>query len=535
MPSNDSFFADQERIDSARRAAEKYQNKLSSEDYDFIRWKAKNDLLFLARGPLGYRKLSPNLHGNLCTWLFNTRYDQFRLILLPRSHYKTTLETIADSIRIALPDVDGKGVYPNSLGPNVRILLAHESQGPPGGASRFLHEITRHFCDNPKLIALFPECVPDPKQQRMNVHELELPRSEFWSEPTFDTIGVGGRAQGRHYDFIKLDDIFGDKARDSIAECKTTKQWFDNIQAFFVELPHSKMDIIGTRYSLDDVYSHAIEVYGDVLVKYIRRVEETDINGDLSPIFPEQFTTESLAIIRKSPVVWASQYCNDPVAGLAQFDRSWKRFYEWIGENRLVVFSGHRQTAVHVRDCDVSILIDPARSGKTGIVVTAVDSQNRVFVVDAIKDRFRDPDLINLIFRLVQRWMPRVVAIEDVLFSGLYQPWIESEMKLRNVRFNVQGMKRKRAGRSPESKDEHIRALANYFSSGLIFFHESQTLLQEEYDHFGATEDVHMLDAMAYGPQVWRPGMSAEQWKKFRDAERSMLDDRDLATGYSRI
>lgn len=513
---------------AARRKAEKEFTDLTSDDISYLRWRAKNDLFYLSNSVLGYSKLSTGLHGHIVSWINDTRYDLYRLMLLPRVHYKTTVITISDSIQIALPDVDNNHQSPFNLGPDVRLLLGHESHT---GASRFLFEITSHFMSNPKLMALFPECIPTPKRQRMNQHELELPRNEHWAEPTFDTLGVGAKSQGRHYNFIKLDDIFGDKARDSRAERETTIQWFDNIQAFLVDLIDGHIDLIGTRYSLDDVYHHAIKTYGDDLVKYIRRVEEIQ-NGKLQPIFPERIQPRQLNILRQNPKVWV-QYTNDPVSGLTHFEQGWKRFFEWLSGKRLAVFSGSNKTIVNTNDCDICLLLDPARTRKHGLVVTAMDPKGRIFVLEAIKGAYRDPELANLIFRLVQRWWPRTVAIEDVIFSSLYQPWFEAEMKLRGVRFNVQTVKRKRVGREQEAKEDHVKALANYFSAGLVFFHDSQNELIEEYDSFGATDDYHILDAMAYGPQVWRPGVTADHWKSIREADEAMMDQRDPLTGYS--
>jgi hypothetical protein len=129
-----------------------------------------------------------------------TAGKQWRLILLPRGHYKSTITTIADSIQIALPDDGGNEPYPRNLGPEVRVLIAHEGKEH---AARFLTSITSHFTTNPLLMALYPTCTPG-KSQRVNNSELELPRKSYWAEPTFDVMGVGSRAQGRHYDFPKV-------------------------------------------------------------------------------------------------------------------------------------------------------------------------------------------------------------------------------------------------------------------------------------------------------------------------------------------
>lgn len=535
----------QESIDKARQEGDRLTGELLSSDVDALRWRAKHDLFFLVTSILGYKDLSINLHGHLCKWLTETEDDRFRLTLLPRSHFKTTVVTIGDSIRISLPSDDENDIYPYNLGTDVRILLAHESAF---GSSRFLYEITNHFCNNPLLMALFPECVPSRLKQRMNSAELELPRVQHWAEPTFDTIGVGGRSQGRHYNVIKADDLFGDKARDSEADRRTTIQWVDNLQAFFVNLPKDHLDFVGTRYSLDDLYAHIITVYEKQLIKYIRRVEEPTGNKvikdgktveEVAPIFPERFTTSSLDILRKNKVVFAAQYANDPLAGLGSFDSNWKRFYNWLTKTKIQVFTGTRSEIIDIKDLDIIILSDPAVSGKGGTLVTGTDAKMKVYVLEAIKHQIGPEQYVNLLFQLVQKWWPRTVAIEEILFMALFEPWLKREQQIRGIRFHFTPLKPKKVVRVgganvDESKRDRVKGLAPYFSAGQIFFHNSQYDLIDEFNHFGATDDYHLLDALAYGPFLWHPAITSVAKELLRKQEVERLDERDIATGYSK-
>lgn len=518
-----SLLFNQTRLDESKRASELEQKRLGDEKIAELRDLATNDLYFLAFGILGYNRLSPNLHGNLCKWLEHTSSDRFRNILLPRGHFKTTICTITDTIQRILRN------------PSIRILLAHETED---GASRFLYSITAHFTSNELLMALFPELVPVRNIQRMNKTQLDIPHNTHFSEPTIDAMGVGAKSQGRHYDVIKLDDIFGDKARDSHAEMESTIQWFDEIQAFFVSIATGKLDLIGTRYSLNDVYAHAQERYGSLMLRYIRRVEEGPDKEHLEPIFPEEITKESLEIVKKNKRFYAAQMANDPHEGLAEFDPKWKRFYNWLSRDKLAAFHGIGQsnrTVYDIADFDRLILIDPAVTGLNGIIVTGTDDKKHIYILEAIKDSFKPPEFSALLFKLVMRWAPRLVSIEEVVFSALYKPWMESEMKLRNLRFAIQPYKRPRIGRTEVSKTAHIGGLANYFEAGDILMCESQHDLLAEYDNFGASDNVHMLDALAQGPYLWVAGGSRQRFEKFRKLEDESFKHRDVVTGYSKI
>jgi hypothetical protein len=368
----------------------------------------------------------------------------------------------------------------------------------------------------------------------MNQEMLELPRDGFWAEPTIDTMGVGAKSQGRHYNKIKLDDIFGDKARDSEAERKTTIQWFHNIPAFFVNLRLGCLDLIGTRYSLDDVYGVAMRKYSGRMRRYIRRVEELGEDGIAIPIFPEHFPPEEIAILKADPKTWI-QYSNDPRSDFREFQDSWKRFYKWT-EDRQRVYSfdgtGRPGLSRRVRDLDITILCDPSVTLSPGIVVTGTDPQLNVFVLETYKKPTTPPMFVDLIFKLVQTWWPRLVSIESVVFSVVYHHWMQREMGLRNCRFPIYHYEPP----SRLQKADRVRGLSNYFSSGQIFFHEDQKDIIEEYDTFGATQEgYHLLDALAQGPEVWRAGLSREQMEQRRKDEDEFLKGLDPVSGYSVI
>lgn len=529
----------QQDIDNAKRAGDKRRNTFSDDKIKELRSLCKHDLFFLSTAILGYDKLSENLHGSLCAWLERHRDIQYRLILLPRSHYKSTIVTVSDSIQTALPDDLGTAIYPYNLGTNVRICISHDIAEM---AQKFLRIITNHFCTNPLLIALFPECVPDAKRNRINIKELELPRTAAWAESTFDTMGVGARGQGNHYNKLKCDDIYGESARDSKSEAEGHKQWFDNIQSFLLTPATDQIDIVGTRWAHDDVYAHAINSYvwtddsgveHSQILKYIRSVYTIDENGKDVPIFPEQFTLKSLEILKRNRKVWNAQYINNPTEGSSSFQPEWKRFYNRIGRRDIQIFlpkspfEDGGSEEISYEELDRVIFVDPALEGLSGISVTGMDSRKRIFVLEALKQSYKTTELRDLIFSLVLKYNPRVVVIEEVLFSRLYEDWFKTEMKIRGMHFKIELVKT-----GQKEKGLRVEGLSNYFEAGQIYFHPSQKNLIREYDEFGATEDYHILDSMAYGPKIWKAGN-----RNFNPntAPTVQNDVRNIRTGYSKI
>ena len=515
-------LTDEDLFKERRAAADKKQEQWSIEEWRELRRLAKHNLFFLCYGVLGGTRLSTNLHGNLCTWLQSTDNEQFREVLLPRGHFKSTVVTVGDGIRIALPDDSGSSPWPRNLGTNVRVAIAHEIEKQ---ASKFLGNRTAQFMSNPTLMALFPECIPTPRIQTINTTQLELPRTSIWTEATFEAFNVGARSQGRHYNFLKLDDLIGDLARDSPIVMQGAKDWFDNIQAFFSRFAVDHFDLIGTRWSLDDLYAHAHKNYGEQLKKYIRGVEEKDKEGNRITIFPEEFTTDKLTILRKNSKVFNAQYANDPLAGASEFEQGWKVFFEWDGQNS-VRFTGEKAGVVNLSACDIVILIDPATVGDSGYIITAGDSSDNIFVIKAKRHSWKPPEMVNELFLDVQRWNPRLVVIESVLFSEVFQHWIIREQSFRDIRFRIEPAKTRQ-----KSKDSRVRGLSNFFQAKHIFFHASQTDLIEEFDQFGAKTEYHLLDALAYGPEFWRRGRVIQ---RMGDEAKKMVSDRDVVTGYSK-
>lgn len=513
----------EQAISEGRRKAEEYlkQAGFNSDQVAHLRIKAKKDLFFCCYSILGYDKLSPVLHGEVCNWHKDTETELYRLCLLPRSHYKTTIGTIGDTIQTVLPDDLGDSVYPRNLGTDLRLLLAHEKHE---SASRFLFSITQHFTQNPVLTALFPETVPNPRQHRINRYELELPRKSIWSEPTIDTMGVGGKNQGRHYNKIKLDDIYGAEARDSKAERANTIMWFDNVPAYFITPATDQMDIYGTRWAFDDVYAHVIKTYGDQLKTYRRAAIE---NG--KPIFPEQFTIKSFEILRKNPKIWNAQYANNPSEGAAKFKDEWLRYYNKSGRD-IVIINHDGPEHVSFDSLDRIILIDPAITGLTGIAVTGTDKKNRVFVLEAIKKVLKPEELLSLLFSLVFKYNPRTVVVEEVVFSALFEPLIQREMSLRNKRFRIDMHK---VGKV--EKEIRVDGLSNYFAASQIFFNTDQEDLIEEFHQFGATDNYHILDALSMGRKHWRAGYNQRLLDQYKQAEETLRVGMDQITGYSRI
>ena len=539
---------DDDLLSERRAAAETRFRDLSGVQISLLRKRVKTDLMALA-GVLEYDRMSVGLHGHYAAWLRRTWGERYRMSLLPRDHYKSTINTITESIQMALPNDAGVREHPYCLGPNIKILMSHENRE---SSSRFLFEVIQAFRAKPWMLALFPDCIPSTRVQRINKWELELPRTEHHKEPTFDTIGVGGAAQGRHYNWLKLDDLVGEDARDSDTVMKRVLLWFDNVNSLLTRLKVDGWDLIGTRWSATDVYAHAVGMYGvnqdlSILSAYddkdISRMPEGQLvvyaRGAIEnglPIFPEEFALADLNRIRRNPRVWAAQYANNPKSGeLTRLDPAWLRFYNVGAGDKLIVFEGEGSRSVHTRDLDRVILIDPSvgettKSDESGIVVTGTDKRMNVYVLEAYRKRLKPPELIDEMFRLYMKWNPRVISIESVAFSAMLKYWFEQKCRELGIYPSIYDYK----PGSQRSKVARIEGLANYGAGGQLYILEGMHQLRDEWEWFPLGDVDHILDALAQGPEVWAPSV-VEQSREMERATKLIFEDRDELTGYSAI
>ena len=543
-----NILLDEDVLTERRDKAEKKYRNLSGSQIQGLRKRAKEDLFFLASAVLEYNLLSVDFHGHYTQWLRQVWGERYRMTLFARDHYKSTINTISDAIQMALPNDAGVTAYPYTLGPDIKILLSHENRE---SASRFLYEITQAFRAKPLMLALFPELIPSPRVQRMNKWELELPRDMHHKEPTFDTIGAGGAAQGRHYNWLKNDDLVGEDARDSETVMKRILLWFDNINSLLTRLKIDGWDLVGTRWAATDVYSHAVKMYGvnrpcSVLNAYdprdVERMEEGQLvvyaRGAIEnglPVFPEEFSLEDLNRIRRNAKVWAAQYANNPrESNLTKFKPEWLKPYNVGRGDSLYVFEGDTSWSVRTSQLDRAILCDPTvgetdRADEAGIMVTGTDSKLNIFVLETIKEIMNPPEFIDRLLQLYIKWNPRIVSIESVVFSAVFKHWFEEKCQALGIYPSIYDYKP-----GQKQKDIRIEGLTNYGAAGQIYILEGMHQLKDEWEWFPLGESKHLLDAFAQGPEVWAPSL-AEHSRDMEEAIRIVEDERDELTGYSAI
>jgi len=205
---------------------------------------------YLCKYILGYNKLSPGFHRKACKFYDEHLYD-LQLHLHPRGNFKTTMFTVAGSIRLALLD------------PDITILIRTNTED---NAKEFVAEIKKHFISNQKFRTLFPEHAVTMRREEGPAGKFTTPaRTKPWLRaPTFQGSSVSQRLTSRHFIHIKFDDIV-DEDNTATPELRfKTRQTYNRSLSLCDGLTKEGLPwhhLVGTRWHLDDAYHHEMADY----------------------------------------------------------------------------------------------------------------------------------------------------------------------------------------------------------------------------------------------------------------------------------
>lgn len=480
-------------------------------------------LYLFARGILGYKDLTVRTHKDFCEW-FQNPTERFKLGLMPRGHFKTTIE-MARIIQKLAAD------------PERRILLVNESSL---NAEYMLREIAGHILNNELLLQVYPHLrLKNPKRD-VTRSSLRIPREGTYREPSVDTAGVTSRIVSRHYTDIHGDDIVSDEAMHSPTVMEKAMQFVNRLISLTVNPNEDFIEIIGTRWAYRDVYSHIMEnhPYFDV---FIRKAIVEGPDGP-EPFFPERYSMERFQyIIENDPEQWSTQYANDPQDSLLMdFRKEWLQYFNVV-PGREIRYQDPDGTvhAVNVRDLNTYIHVDPsmgesAMSDEFGITIPGLSDRKLVFLLDAYKARIDPLQQVNKILEFAAFWNPKAIIIEGTGYQKALSYFLKEEMKRRGVYYRVLDFKPS----TRKSKPARIRgALQPLFSTERVYIRRGLTEFVEEYLSFGRSENEHLMDSLAQGPigdkngPFWRYPVSSKARERAR--VRRKKKKRDLGvTGY---
>jgi hypothetical protein len=470
-----------------------------------LRMQAQRSTYVMAKAIIGFNDLTTTLHGDMCKWIEGP--SRRKLGLVPRDHLKTSVWTIADSVRLI------------SANPNIRLLIGNETAT---NAAHFLRRIQAVFERCQLFRWLFPELIPDVMKTKWSETEMLVPRTHDYPESTVEAMGVGGAVVSRHYTMIKLDDLVGKEASESNEVMRKTIDWYLYTESLLVA-PIDPIEVYGTTWTFKDLYSW-IKDHEENLDFFHRRA----IDGE-KILWPERFPRHELERIKRKigSFKFSCQYQNTPFdPEQMTFDPGWLRYFELVGwepdpDTCSLVLRIDGQTKPS-RVVPV-ILVDPAISersdaARSAVVCAGVTEEERVLVLEAWAERCQPLRMIDKIFEMAERWDPvMAVAVEAVSYQRALKGFIEAECLRRRRWLNVREVRP--GGR--QNKEGRIRGLQPYAERGRLWIRSSTCRpLLDEFGDFPLGDTVDVLDALSYGPQVWvTPSLEGPEQDPFNDED----------------
>jgi phage terminase large subunit-like protein len=223
---------------------------------------------------------------------------------------------------------------------------------------------------------------------------------------------------------------------------------------------------------------------------------------------PQDRAIESIERLKKTNAAkFFGQYLNDP---LDEANLEFKR--DWIQK-----FDPTPDLMAKLGQLPVLISVDPAfklhqYSDDTGIVVSKVDKDNLVYILEAKGIKANPQMLVEEIFRMVENYgNVYKVLLETVTSQIMLMDLLQAEMKRRNKFFVIEEVK----PFNNESKPTHIRSLIPHYSNRRIFHAPNLYQLEEQLMAFPKAPHDDIIDALAYQVKYWH---ATEQTDKILDA-----------------
>jgi len=489
---------------------------LTGADLERARQTCRYNLYFLSKAVLGYGGLTPHTHRPLCEFLVRCRVPR-RMILMPRGFFKSTIATIADSIRLSLIDPE-----------HCRILIVNERAE---NAEGFLSVIKGLWEKCEPLRHLFPELVPERTSGpgvKWGGSIATLRRHTSYREGTYNAIGIGGAVTSQHFSHMKPDDFVGDDADVSQAVLEKAKAWADRCEPLLTRLD-DPIDWIGTRRGIGDGYQHIIETTPGIKV-FRRPALENGVS-----IFPERFSTARLLSMKAEKAqLFAAHYENDPISGTA---RDWAdqtiEPWAWNTKGEIAFRREGRWRAWRREDLFRFTLIDPNSGRKTaldkaGVVTVGQSPDDELIFLESKSDRWNPDQLIEEAFEQACRWQVHVVGHEEAGQQNI-DFHFRKLMRKKGRFFRLQALKHRN-----QDKEYRIRtAFDTPLREGKVIVPERLRDLRYALRNFPDLRhgEWDELDPAAYFPQVGRRGLAEAEATATKAVHERILAARGQ-TGY---
>lgn len=527
-----------------------------------VRLNSLGSLYFFEKFVLGRDRLTDTFHGRILARLEANRPRY--LIEAPRDHYKTVMVTEGHTMWRSLPfnEIDEAAMREAGYGdewirwmkechnPNRRSLIVSEVLD---NAVKIGTRIDWHYQENGLFKAVFSEIMPDSRckwtgESKQHKATTRGPQGEG----TYDLLGVGGALQSRHYSDIIEDDVVGKEALESELVMEKTLNYHKLLIGAFESYRDAAWIVVGNRWAPNDLNGWIRKNQPEFYIESHSALGGCDPltcpdkHAPGVPIFPEEFTVDTLEEIRRvqGPYYFSHQYLNlevNPEACI--FNKDWLRFYgptpspTKIGKHW---FKHEVREGEVVKDLDPNVLVrtmvvDPNHAEERGrahhgIVVTGIDPDNdRVYLLDVWAKSSSYDELVNNIFRMGELWNLREFWLETNAAQRLLRYPVEYKNKISSWRMSIKELK---SDRGANAKRVRIEGLEPIFRENRFWCRHDHSEFLDEYYAYPGGRTVDVLDCLGYATQTWNTIHAKNILDIVRERRHRWETRRSKVTGY---
>lgn len=491
---------------------------------EFYRWKMKTDLFFLTKEVLGFKDLSNSLHQAVCDWLWTTRNERRRALIIPRGHYKTTIGTISRAIQHIIND------------PGVRIpIISGDKKFSVQTSDAIMHKIEESL----ELQRVFPEIflprsmVKNYSPWTKELWSIKRPRLEPRGGYTVDTLSPGSASTGRHYCSAYYDDLTtelntrNEGQRQAIydvvdyvgkkLDTPSETSWSKNMETFIGTFYDPRDFLVGQALKglAGKDYDRVLECGHNafkgktpsffVSNKIFLFATEVTFKGSDNRnvthfVFPEKFSKEEIAIRKElsvSDTIFAAQYYNDI---LTTSDTVFPPPYE----NRYWARTGQKRLPDVLRKVIVADLASDNQSKKTKdetvIAVMGMCASENIWDLETrAKFAMQTDEIVDNIVDLVEIH-PEVELIGIEAVGGF---WLAASMLFDEIKKRVPASRNLFPVKLPQSRNklDHCSFINKWWKNDQFHIRPGNRQLLEEMRMFSGSRKGKddYVDTAAHG------------------------------------
>jgi len=339
---------------------------------------------------------------------------------------------------------------------------------------------------------------------------------------SFYGVGIGGSVTGTGAEVIIIDDPHKDRAE---AESDVTRK---SVWEYFQSTLYSRLEgpgvviVIMQRWHADDLVGRLMEQqlqfeaegkenYDKWRIINFPAIAEEDeyFEGRLvrkqgEALWPDKFPISVLDNIKtKSLYNWFSQYQQNPIATeFQEFKESYFRSYE---QKDLL-----NKSLTYYTLCDPAISQDKDADNSVILTVAKDRFSENIYRIREDAGHYTPEKVIDLIFKHVNDYKSKKVALEQVAFQKMLKYSIEERQRKEETYFSILETKR-------GNKEERIRGLIPLYERGVIFHSPvADKEYEEELLQFPRGRRDDRADCMSFMLDIMdntRRSKSAKQFK----------------------